>query len=326
MIININYGNKVTVIPGAVTDCLNHASLNDMKVLLAISAESDRGDADLKAIADELKMEMGVLLSSLGFWQKAGILSMSEAIHINAEKEQAPQKENDNKNGKKNKVLRKSDEVPRYTTEELSVILEKREETSHLIDECQQIFGKIFNTHEINIVLGLVDYLALGWDYVMELLGFCARQGKHSINYVERTAFSFVESGVDTVESLKIKIAELEVIKSNENFVRKLFGMKSRALTAKEKKCISQWFGSFGYGEAIVNRAYELTVAATNEASVPYANAILERWFSEGIKTLEDVDKAETERAEANKKEPESGSFDTDDFFEAALKRSYSKK
>ena len=143
---------------------------------------------------------------------------------------------------------------------------------------------------------------------------------------MERTAFSFAESGVDTVEALKIKIAELECMKSNESFVRNLFGMKSRALTAKEKKCIEQWFGKFGYGEDVITRAYELTVSATNEPSVPYANAIIERWFSEGIKTIEDIDRAAAERVESQKSEPGEGSFDTDDFFESALRRSYNKK
>ena len=325
MIININYGNKVAVIPALAIDRINTASLNDMKVLLAIAADGGKENADIKFIADTLNMDLGEFVVSLNFWQKSGVITMSEALHIKSEVEDHVEVNKNNIESKPH-VLRKPDEIPRYTTEELSVILEKRSETSHLIDECQQIFGKMFNTHEINIVLGLVDYLALGWDYVMELLGFCARQGKHSINYVERTAFSFVEDGVDTVEALKIKIAEIEVLKSNENFVRKLFGMKSRALTAKEKKCISKWFGDYGYGEGVVNRAYELTVAATNEASVPYANAILERWFSEGIRTLEDIEKAEEKRVAENPSEPKSGSFDTDDFFEAALKRSYSKK
>ena len=323
MIVNINYGNSVAVIPAAAMEHLASASLNDVKALVAIAAESGREGIDLKKLADKVGMDLGELVVSLNFWQRAGIVSMSEALQIKTDDTPAPETETPEK---KHAILRKSDEIPRYTTEELSVILEKRAETSHLIDECQQVFGKMFNTHEINIVLGLVDYLALGWDYVMELLEFCAKQGKHSLNYVERTAFSFVEEGIDNVDMLKARIAELEVIKSNETFVRKLFGMKSRALTAKEKKSISRWFGEYGYGESIVSRAYELTIAATNEASVPYANAILERWHSEGIRTLEDIDKAEQNRLEANKSEPVAGSFDTDDFFEAALKRSYNKK
>jgi DnaD/phage-associated family protein len=101
--------------------------------------------------------------------------------------------------------------------------------------------------------------------------------------------------------------------------------MKARALTAKEKKCIGLWFGKFGFGEDVITKAYEMTIAGTNgDPSVPYANAILQRWFDEGLRTIEDIEKAAAERAEAGGSDD--GSFDTDDFFEAALKRSYNKK
>lgn len=135
-----------------------------------------------------------------------------------------------------------------------------------------------------------------------------------------------MDEGIDTVGALKEKLKELDKLKENESFVRKLFGMKSRALTAKEKKCITQWFGKLGYSREMVERAYEITVSATNEPSVPYANAILERWYAEGLKDLEDVDKAEAERIAQSGNTPQDGSFDTDDFFESALQRSYNKK
>ena len=322
MTININYGNKVAVLPASVIDHIDKASSRDVKVLISVLSRAG-GETDLQPIAGELGLDLSELIASLDFWQKTGVIAISEELKAtdsikNAKEPQAKPK--------KTKALRKTDEIPRYTTEELSEILASREETSHLIHECQQRFGKMFNTHEINILLGLVDYLALGWDYVLELLEFCARNGKHSMNYVERTAFGLFESGIDTVAALKIYIEETETLKSKEGFVRKLFGMKSRALTAKEKKCIAAWFGKYGYGEDVINKAYELTVSATNEPSVPYANAIIERWFSEGMKTVEDIDNAMAQREQNAEKKSEDGSFDTDDFFEAALKRSYDKK
>ena len=104
-----------------------------------------------------------------------------------------------------------------------------------------------------------------------------------------------------------------------------MFGMKSRALTTKESKLLRAWMG-FGYGIDIVRLAYERTVAATNEPSVPYANAILERWNAEGLRTLGEVQEylSEQEAKKNGAGKPELGnSFDTDDFFEAALRRSY---
>ena len=225
MIVNINYGNKVTVLPSLPIEIVKKASITDLRVLLAVSTIGS-GEVDLKSVAESLELDLSTVISSLGFWQKNGVVGMSESSYGHSESKMA-EVNNESEPSTNRRVLRRNDEVPRYTTEELSALLEQREETSHLIDECQQAFGKIFNPHEINILLGLVDYLALGWDYVLELLGFCARQGKHSINYVERTAFSLVEEGIDNVGALKVKIEELEALKANETFVRKLFGMKS---------------------------------------------------------------------------------------------------
>ena len=318
MIVNINYGNKVVVLPASVMNAISDASALDIKVLMTLVSNTTDADCDLKCIAEGIGTDVKALMKSLEFWRDRGVIGFSESL----EKEETTDKPKIKEKSAPRKVLQKADEAPRYTTEELSLILEKRADASHLIDECQQIIGKMFNTHEINILLGLVDYFALGWEYVLVLIEYCAKIGKHSVHYVEKTAISFMNDGIDTVEALKEKIAELEVINSNETLVRRLFGMKARALTAKEKKCIGLWFGKFGFGEDVITKAYEMTIAGTNgDPSVPYANAILQRWFDEGLRTLEDIEKAAAERAEANGSDD--GSFDTDDFFEAALKRSY---
>ena len=89
---------------------------------------------------------------------------------------------------------------------------------------------------------------------------------------------------------------------------------------------------SYGYDVDIIRRAYELTIDTAKEPSMPYANAILERWNSEGLRTPEQIDAAIAEAKDKKngigkpKKDwlPTLGnSFDTDDFFNAALERSF---
>ena len=81
----------------------------------------------------------------------------------------------------------------------------------------------------------------------------------------------------------------------------------------------------FKYDLAIIEKAYDITVAATSKPSIHYANAILEKWYAEGVRTLADVE-ALLEKREQEKAEDSTSSFDIDDFFNAALKRSYSDK
>jgi phage terminase large subunit-like protein len=65
------------------------------------------------------------------------------------------------------KKLERADALPNYTTEELANLLEQRREITQLIYECQNALGKMFNTHEINTVLGLNDYLGLDEQYIV---------------------------------------------------------------------------------------------------------------------------------------------------------------
>jgi DnaD/phage-associated family protein len=329
MKINVNFGNKILVLPQGFAENIDRASKNDIKAFFAVLAESEKPNVDLLELAAKLNMTLQELVASLRFWMEVGIVGLSEQLpniedRANAAEANKIVQTDEKENAKKPVRLKKDVELPDYTTEELAEILEKRMETSQLIHECQQTLGKVFNTREINVILGLVDYLALGWEYVIELIGYCARIGKRSVGYVERITYSMIDEVIDNVNALKAKIEELEGVWKNETFVRKLFGMKSRALTAKEKKCIGKWFGTFGYEKDVVSKAYEITVNTTNESSVPYANAIIERWYSEGMKTLEDIERAEAKRREEKKvSDNTEGSFDTDDFFESALQRSY---
>ena len=182
MKININFGNKILVLPQGFAENIDRASKNDIRAFLAVLAESDSANVDLSELSRKLNMELGELVSSLRFWMEAGVLGLSEQLpeaqsdaHEKASDEvKNDALQNDEKDGTQKPVrLKKDVELPDYTTEELAEILEKRMETSQLIHECQQTLGKVFNTREINVVLGLVDYLALGWEYVIELIGYC---------------------------------------------------------------------------------------------------------------------------------------------------------
>lgn len=316
-IVSIKYGEKAAVFPLAALEHLEKASKLDLKILIGATACAKLGETEADDVVKLLGITEAQFWASMDFWSEKGIIEKKKSAHI------VPVTKNDTKIT--GATVKRSDEIPSYTSSELSVILERRTEASHFLDECQRLMGKMFNTHDINIILGLVDYMGLEWDYITTLSEYCGRKEKRSVKYAEKLAISMTDMGIDNAEALKIKLAEIDAAAENESRVRTLFGMKARAMTTKEKKFIEAWFGKFGYNAEIVSKAYEITVNATGEASLPYANAILERWNSEGLRTLEEIE-ASVEKNKNEAKNENSGSFDTDDFFEAALKRSMADK
>ena len=59
---------------------------------------------------------------------------------------------------------------------------------------------------------------------------------------------------------------------------------------------MTAWSEKYCFTREMIVKAYEITVAKTNDSSMNYANAILENWYASGFKTLADVEAAEAER------------------------------
>lgn len=365
--IKIKYDTSVVVLPGRVTEVMNRASMVDLKVMVALCANptlctryGEEGWTSL--VAEAADCESSLAEAAIAFWRGAGIIDIKADKPRKSDKKKAvaeadaeavpPPPAEAPKAAEaveaqitppaKTKPAPQN-ELPRYTTDQLAALLEERKETADFLHECQRIWGKIFNTMEVNIILGLVDYLGLEWDYVLSLLAYCAgtqeRRGIHkSMRYVETTAFGFYDEGIRDISALNEKIRRMELMAEAEGKLRTLFGMGSRALTPKEKKCFSTWLYDYQYGIDMIRVAYDVTVDAKGTPNISYMNSVLSNWNRDGIRTPEEVQTAQEahKRAQATDGKSkskgkgtvpatghEASSFDTDDFFAAAVRRNF---
>lgn len=313
-----NFGRSAVVLPAAVLEKFDKASKKDIKILFYLAEAPWRTIDDLIAISGMKREEIE---GAVAFWRGAGILETDDrtsAEHKDGEDDKARKSNKEVK-----KKLKSEDSLPKYTAEELGVLLQKREEYKFLISECQQLFGKMFNPSEINIVIGLSDYLGLDSEYILLLFAHIGKQEHKSVRMAERLAHRFIDEEITDAETLGARLSFLEASGEFEAKVRNIFGISSRALTKKEKSIIEKWMTEYNYGFEMVEKAYEMTVDSTSKASIPYAGAIIDRWFSEGIKTVSEVEKNNEEHKKNSQNE--GGSFDTDEFLDAALKRSFEK-
>ena len=316
----INYGSKVAVVPEKALEVSARAGEVELRVLLGLCAHG--GSMDIKKLARSFSLSEDDVKSALAFWRGAGVIELGdskEAVSEEIAAEKVAPAKPEEKTSEATKKLRRADELPQYTSDQLSDILEQRKETATLIDECQNIMGKVFNVKEINVLMGLVDYLELDCEYIMMLLSYCVSLGKKTLHYAEKLAFALYDAGITTGEQLSAELRRRELASDAEGRIRTLFGIGERAFTTKEKKFISSWINDMNYSIEIIEKAYEVTADATGKGSFPYANTILERWNAAGLRTLDQI---ETSYKKSGSESPSVGSFDTDSFFEAAVRRS----
>lgn len=351
--IRILYGDAVTVLPMTAADAALRASGSDCKILMCLAADASARSGipgAIEAFAERIDCTVEEVERAVAYWRGAGVLAYAEndskkkpgrpkkqtpeeiiseelkKRQATADKQTPPAVSEEltshaEMRDSTEKKPKRVEELPNYTIEELSALLESRKNLSLFIDECQRAYGRMFNPRDVSKILGLHEYLSLSEEYVLTLLryfGEMPEEERKSLHYVERMAFSLTDEGITDTAALRDRLDALTRMKEHEGQIRTIFGVGTRSFTAKEKKAVMQWIEEFRCDMDMIRLAYERTVNATSKPSILYASKILERWNREGLKTVSEV-----EASEVKPTGPSGLNFDTGDFFEAALRNSY---
>lgn len=309
------YGTCVAVVPvPADHKALREATREQLAVLVALMAEPCTSYISL---AERTGVTRSQIDEAIAYWQAVGVLLPLETpaaspVSQPTEPTDTPTPE-------------RAAQLPHYNTDEAARVLSRNPGAAGVIDCCQQELGKIFNTAEAEIIIGLLDYLSLDPEYILLLCAHSAKRGKKSLRYIEKTAITLHDKGILTYEQLELYLKKQDMAEDAESALREMFGIGRRALIKKEREAFFRWTAEWEMPTEVISLAYEIAVGRTGEPSVPYTNAILEKWHAENLHTAEAVERYEADHRPAGK-ESAGSSFDTEDFFEAALKRSYGDK
>ncbi|MBE6612251.1 MAG: DnaD domain protein [Ruminococcaceae bacterium] len=318
--LRIEYGSSVFSLPReSLMAAVTEAGEFQLRVLLlAASDDALRSDLDkcCAEICAKLDCTQTALERALKYWSEHGVMSVVETVTVDEIVTTSVVE----------KPVAKpfpAPTLPSYGEGAAADIIEKNPELPGIIEVCIQLLGKLLTPAENAIIVGLYDHLRLDGEYIVTLVSHCKNMGKTSLRYIEKTALSLYDEGVDNVEALKAYIKRREMRDDNLSKIRTMIGAGAREFTAKEKKAFEAWLDDWRFDIEVIRCAYEVTVDKIGEPSVAYMNKVLENWHKSGITTPEAV----AESLEAYKKnkaesaQKESG-FETDEFFEAALKRS----
>lgn len=326
---------KVTIkyqdggLPQGIGDVFENADKTDLCVLAAVLLLTRSSDAcEATALAASLGLAQSEVDASLKFWRGAGLLGTAKAdggTKSVAKKtgvvKQAP---SSMPSAHRNGALERSGSLENYTSAELAELLEKRRVSAWFIDEAQRILGKVFRTYDTGILVGIVDQLGFEEEAALAILAYIAGKGKKTLRYAEQVALTLHDAGITETAAVLDRINRMERSGEMITKIRSLFGAADREMTATEKRLFTTWTETYAYDVEVIRLAYDITVDSIHKPVPKYTNSILEKWYTEGLRTAEEVERYLREQKE-QKGEGDSlaKSYDIDDFFEAALQRSF---
>ena len=307
--------------PANIASILANADEQDLRilVLMMMSADDSGEVSEDISIEELLDIPSEKVNASIKFWSGAGIVGASRATKKKLDEKQPLAIPTAHRNG-----AVESNGVEVYGSAELATLIEKRAVTACFVDEAQKVFGKTFNAYDTNVVVGLVDQYGFEEEAVLAILAYVLRLGKRGVKYAEKIAIGLYDDGYTTAADVVDRINSIEQAKENVYKIKQMFGFGARELTKSEKDIFSKWTQTYGYDTDIIRIAYDITVNSIQKPVPKYTDKIIEKWYSEGLRTLADVEAYEEKKKDAPKDSAEpQKSYEIDDFFDAALKRSF---
>lgn len=193
-----------------------------------------------------------------------------------------------------------ADERPQYTREDVARQLEGDQRFSQLTRNVEQLLGKKLSTPDLDILLGLYDYLGLPCEVIYLLVNHCAerlaaRYGggrRPTMRQIEKEGYAWARRGLLDMDSANRYLMQYAGRKSQMGQYMQVMQLGDRAPSPGEERYLLSW-AEMEFPPETVELAYDKTMLKCRELRWNYLNKILKNWHEKGLHTLKEVEEGD---------------------------------
>ncbi len=321
--INLGSWGSVFAVPTDIVDKhIKLANSTQIKTLLWILRNNHK-EFDIKEISKALSKQEEDIVDSLQYWVENNILVKDSQVlsPANACKGDVAQKNvatlKENKNTTQQKVsTRVLSRRQRPDSVYLSQRMKGSEEITSLMQECEIILGRPLSTPDCTTLLMLMETDGLPADVILMLVQHAVSCNKANMKYIEKIGIKWGEEEINSVQRAEKKLISIANDEKNWKKILKITGIEYHSQTEKEKIFVNRWLNEWCFKDEMIREAYERCVDNTGKFTFSYANKILEKWYKNGINSLEQANVEEMKKIQNNKKKTKqsTASYDIEEY------------
>ena len=188
------------------------------------------------------------------------------------------------------------EERPDYTREDVGRQLESDQRFAQLTGNVEQLLGKKLSTPDLNILLGLYDYVGLPCDVIFLLVSHCTQrlqerygEGRRpTLRQIEQEGYTWARMGLMDMESANSYLMKYAQKRTVTARYMQVMGLSQRPPSPTEETYLLRW-AEMGFPAESVELAYDKTVLKCRELRWGYMNKILLSWHEKGLHTREEI-------------------------------------
>lgn len=309
--------SSVFAVPTAVVDA--HLRLSggvQLKALLWVLRQGTDTFED-SALGEALGISPADARDALSYWQETGILQFhaegtAAAPETAASAPQTP--ESQRNQSAATPAVPKHYPLPRAERPDPAFVAKRMQESEEircLMEEAEQILGRLLSPGDLGVLLMLHDHYGLPVDVILMLLQYAASNGKGNMRYIEKVAQNWADEGITTHMQAEEKLQALTNVRRAWDTVQRTLGLPARAPSTREENYVSAWVLDWKFSPEMIKLAYDRCIDATGKFAAGYIHKILERWHREKITTPQQVE-ADAQKKARSREEAAQPSYDID--------------
>ncbi len=298
---------SVFLVPSSIAEKhIKLAGATQLKILLLALKDCANG-IDSEKIAQRLSLSLPDVIDALNYWSDLGIFSKDdqELSFSPVAPSVQPHK----------KIIKK--EIVKPSRDEITKLSANDKKIEFLLREAQMKLSRPLKQSESSTLVWLYDEQGLETSIILMLLSFAVSENKATLGFIEKTAVSWINDGVTTVDDAEAKINEYYEHKKAWSRVTKAMGIPYRSPSKKEDTLSHQWIYEYGFDDAVLKLAYDKCVDATSKISMDYIKKILDSWHKANVKSVKDVEMLDAERNKTLEADKGIEKYDLDAFNDA---------
>ena len=323
--LDIGLWNQVFAVPcGLVDRHLKLAGKEELQVILYLLRHP--GEAlEPQALGDALGMPLEKAQEALEYWVDRGLLALqgeelspvpqqeapataARLVQPQPAGEQAPPPQEEKPAGEKKLPPRKR--MVRPDAGHLAARMSESDSVRYLMQEAEATLGKTLSPAMTSLLLTITDDYGLPVEVTVMLLHYAKEVQKTGTAYIDSVARDWAESGIFTLEAAERKLQELSQRRLAWGMVESAAGLPRRSPSKREEEAATRWVYQWGFSREMLSAAYDRCADNTGKFSAAYINKVLEGWHSAGIRTVEQLQEAERQKQEEQKKDQKSYDID----------------
>ena len=323
--LDIGLWNQVFAVPcGLVDRHLKLAGKEELQVILYLLRHP--GEAlEPQALGDALGMPLEKAQEALEYWVDRGLLALqgeelspvpqqeapaaaARPVQPQPAGEQAPSPQEEKPAGEKKLPPRKR--MVRPDAGHLAARMSESDSVRYLMQEAEATLGKTLSPAMTSLLLTITDDYGLPVEVTVMLLHYAKEVQKTGTAYIDSVARDWAESGIFTLEAAERKLQELSQRRLAWGMVESAAGLPRRSPSKREEEAATRWVYQWGFSREMLSAAYDRCADNTGKFSAAYINKVLEGWYNAGIRTVEQLQEAERQKQEEQKKDQKSYDID----------------